>query len=139
MNNRAYQIGEIYAMYFDGSGSEQRGWRPGVIFQNNTGNNHSPNVIALPLTSRIKHDKQPTHVVLPSSIGLKNDSMVLCENPERMSKDKIGKYITKIPDNLMQQIAVGSLLSSSVISYIRPDILLSTWQKAVQLNSCHVS
>ena len=126
-------------MRFDGIGSEQHGWRPGVVFQNNVGNNHSPNIIALPLTSKIKHNKQPTHILLPSSIGLTNDSMVLCENPERMSKDRIGKYIAKIPDNLMQQVAVGSLLASSAISFINPDVLLSTWQKAVRLNSCCMS
>lgn len=133
--SRDFQIGEIYTMYFDGEANEQSGWRPGVVFQNNMGNTFSPNIISLPLTSRLKCLHLPTHVVLPSSIGLKRDSMVLCENPERMSKEKIGHYITKIPDNLMVQIAVGSLLASSAISYLDVDILMETWQKAKSLNS----
>ena len=32
---RVPQIGEVYLMKFGGSGSEQSGWRPGVVFQNN--------------------------------------------------------------------------------------------------------
>ena len=39
-------IGDVYLMKFDGTGSEQSGWRPGVVFQNNVGNSHSPNIIA---------------------------------------------------------------------------------------------
>lgn len=48
------RIGEVYNMYFNGTGSEQSGWRPGVVFQNNIGNSKSPNIIALPLTSSLK-------------------------------------------------------------------------------------
>lgn len=51
---RVPQIGEVYLMKFGGSGSEQSGWRPGVVFQNNMGNAYSPNIIALPLTSSLK-------------------------------------------------------------------------------------
>lgn len=66
------QIGEIYMMRFGGSANEQTGWRPGLVFQNNVGNAHSPNIIALPLTSVIKKAKQPTHVVVKASnTGLK--------------------------------------------------------------------
>ena len=61
-NGKTPQIGEVYLMKFSGSGSEQVGWRPGLVFQNNVGNSHSPNVIALPLTSSIKKTSQPTHV-----------------------------------------------------------------------------
>lgn len=60
-NGKTPQIGEVYLMKFSGSGSEQVGWRPGLVFQNNVGNSHSPNVIALPLTSSIKKTSQPTH------------------------------------------------------------------------------
>lgn len=115
-NERIPQIGDIYAMKFGGSGNEQSGWRPGLVFQNNVGNAHSPNIIALPLTSSIKKTNQPTHVVLRAAdTGLRKDSMVLCENPERMSKERIGTYITSLSDEYMRQIAEASLLSSSVI------------------------
>ena len=64
---RVPQIGDVYLMKFGGSGSEQSGWRPGVVFQNNVGNAHSPNIIALPLTSSIKKTNQPTHVIVKAA------------------------------------------------------------------------
>ena len=133
---RQLQIGDIYLMRFGGSGNEQRGWRPGLVFQNNLGNLHSPNIIALPLTSSIKKSNQPTHVIIPADgTGLAKDSMVLCENPERMSKDRIGNYLTTIPASYMSKVAVANLLASSAISFIEPDVLLSVWQRALALNA----
>lgn len=133
---RQPQIGDIYLMHFGGSGNEQRGWRPGLVFQNNLGNLHSPNIIALPLTSSIKKSNQPTHVVIPAEgTGLAKDSMVLCENPERMSKDRLGNYLTTIPAQYMGKVAIANLLASSAISFIDPDVLLSVWQKALALNA----
>lgn len=130
------KIGDIYLMYFSGNGSEQSGWRPGLVFQNNVGNAHSPNIIALPLTTAIKKKAQPTHVVVPSEgTGLRSDSMVLCENPERMSKSKLGQYITTLSNDYMAKVAAANLLASSAISYIDPDVLLSLWQQAISLNT----
>lgn len=129
------KIGDIYLMKFCGSGSEQCGWRPGLVFQNNTGNLHSPNIIALPLTSCIKKVKQPTHVfVSASDTDLKYDSIILCENPERMSKERVGKYITSLPSAYMKEVAAASILSSSVISFLDPDRLIDLWNIAVALN-----
>lgn len=130
------KIGDIYLMRFSGDENEQRGWRPGLVFQNNVGNAHSPNIIALPLTTAIKKKAQPTHVVIPSNgTGLKVDSMVLCENPERMSKAKLGQYITTLSDEYMAKVAAANLLSSAAIAYIDPDALLSLWQQAMSLNT----
>lgn len=133
---RKPQIGDVYLMRFGGCGNEQKGWRPGLVFQNNLGNQHSPNIIALPLTSAIKKTNQPTHVVVPAEgTGLERDSMVLCENPERMSKDRLGIYLTTIPAEYMSKIAIANLLATSAISFIQPEMLLSIWQKAATLNA----
>lgn len=133
--NKYPEIGDIYLMNFGGSSSEQRGLRPGLVFQNNLGNRYSPNIIALPLTSSIKKVNQPTHVYIPSSVGLMRDSIVLCENPERMSKDKLGTYLLTLPEKYMSEIAIASLLATSVISFIDLNSLISTWQKAASLNA----
>lgn len=136
IDDRQPQIGDIYLMHFSGSGNEQKGWRPGLVFQNNLGNQHSPNIIALPLTSSIKKSNLPTHVFVPSNgTGLAKDSMVLCENPERMSKEKLGKYLTTLPTEYLSKVAIANLLASSAISFIDPDVLLSVWQKALVLNA----
>lgn len=137
---RTPQIGEIYLMKFDGTGSEQTGWRPGVVFQNNIGNVYSPNVIALPLTSSIKKSDQPTHVfVSAQETGLNRDSVVLCENPERMSKAKIGKYLTKLPDEYIGKLAESSLIANGAVAFLDVERLLSAWSASVRLNSHTVS
>lgn len=134
-NTKNPKIGDIYLVYFDGSGNEQKGFRPGLVFQNNVGNEHSPNLIVLPLTSALKKTNQPTHVFIPKEVGLRKDSMVLCENPKCMSKYKLGEYITTLPEEYMAQVAVGNILSSSAIAFIEPDLLMSVWQKALALNA----
>lgn len=131
----SYRIGEVYLMEFTGSKNEQRGMRPGLIFQNNVGNFYSPNIIALPITSAQKKLFQPTHVFVGAKeTGLKLDSVVLCENPERMSKARIKDYITTLPEKYMKQVAAASLLASSAISYLDEKTLLSVWRRAIDLN-----
>lgn len=143
-NNCSIAIGSVYFMKFDGVGSEQRGWRPGVVFQNNTANAYSPNLIALPCTTAMKKLNQPTHVLLRhEESGLERDSIVLCENPQRMSKLKIGEFITQLPDKYIKQIATASMLASSAISFVSYDDLIATWRRAKILNEiksggCHV-
>lgn len=138
INHHPPKFGDVYLMNFGCNrtdGSEQSGWRPGIVFQNNTGNAHSPNIIALPLTSNIKKLSQPTHVFLPATeTGLLKDSMVLCENPECISKGRIGEYITSVPKEYMKVVAEASLLASAAISYIEPELLLTIWEKANILN-----
>ncbi len=134
---RIPQIGDIFLMKFSGSGSEQSGWRPGLVFQNNTGNTYSPNIIALPLTTAIKKAGQPTHVVIPAAEnGLRKTSMVLCENPERMSKVKIGQYITTLSNEDMKKVAIANLLATSAISFLDVEALTTTWKQASALNAC---
>lgn len=129
------RIGEIYHMQFTGIGNEQSGWRPGLVFQNNIGNRYSPNIVALPLTSSLKKLEQPTHVLLLAvDTGLKTDSVVLCENPQRMSKESVGAYITKLSDRYLREIAVASLLATSIIAYLDAETLLHTWKMAVRMN-----
>jgi mRNA interferase MazF len=130
-----FLIGDIYLMKFEGVGSEQSGWRPGLVFQNNTGNVYSPNIIALPLTAAMKKLSQPTHVIVKSAdTELYKDSMVLCENPEKMSRLKIGKYITHLSDDYMKKIAGASLIATSAISFLDVKELLDIHSRALEIN-----
>lgn len=138
LSRRNVSIGEIYLMQFKGRENEQKGLRPGLVFQNNIGNNNSPNIIALPLTSAIKKETQPTHVFLKAKdSGLRKDSIVLCENPECMSKTMIGEYITTLSDSDMRHIAEASLLATSAVAYLDRDTLLSVWKRATAMNHRH--
>lgn len=140
MNNntrtpRTPVIGEVYLMTFSGVGSEQQGCRPGLIFQNNLGNLYSPNIIALPLTSATGKSNLPTHVLIRAEEGgLHKDSIVLCENPERVSKSRLMKYITTLSEDDMRRVAEASLLATSAISYLSEETLLKVRENAMRLN-----
>lgn len=128
------RLGDIYLMSFSGVGSEQKGVRPGIIFQNDIGNDRSPNVIALPLTTRIKNLTQPTHVLLPAEkYNLLADSLVLCENPQRMSKSRLLKYLGALEEEDIKSIAIGSILSSSAIALLSEEELLDVWKESKRI------
>lgn len=132
------QIGEIYLMRFSGTQHEQTGTRPGLIMQNNVGNKFSPNVIAVPLTTAIKKTSQPTHVLVRSSEnGLAKDSVVLCEGPERMSKSRIGCFITKLSKSDMARVAKAYLLSTSILSFLSIEEITQLWYDSVRMNQPH--
>ena len=115
-------------------GSEQKGVRPGIIFQNDIGNDRSPNVIALPLTTRIKNLTQPTHVLLPAEkYNLLADSLVLCENPQRMSKSRLLKYLGALEEEDIKSIAIGNILSSSAIALLSEEELLNVWKESKRI------
>lgn len=133
---RVPQIGEVYLMVFCGIDSEQSGVRPGLVFQNNTGNFYSPNIIALPFTSSLKKTEQPTHVLVHAKdSGLLMDSIVLCENPECISKRKLGRFLTTLSETYMKQIAEAYLMATSAIAYLDVDSLLRVWRAALALNA----
>ena len=93
--SRKYLRGDIY--YADlqkGVGSEQRGYRPVVIIQNNMGNKHSPTVIVAAITSKagIKH-RLPTHYYIGKLDGLEMPSIILFEQLRTIDKCRLGGYI----------------------------------------------
>ena len=82
----------------------------------------------------------PTHVVVKaSSGGLSRDSIVICENPQRMSKAKIGRYITTLSDEDMKRVAEASLLATSAVSFLDLGSLIEVWRKSVSLNASKVA
>lgn len=83
-----------YANLGQGIGSEQRGYRPVLIIQNNIGNNFSPTVIVAPITSRIGiKSKLPTHYFLNTGVGLEAPSIVLLEQVRTIDKKRLDSYI----------------------------------------------
>lgn len=133
---RIPKCGEVYYVRFEGDGSEQSGYRPAIVFQNNVGNLYSPNVIVLPLTTSLKKLRQPTHVLLPAAVtGIPKDSLVLCENPTCISKEKLGKYITKLPEVFMSKIAESYLLSTAALAYLSMDKIESVTERSNALNA----
>ena len=98
--------GEIY--FADLSpvvGSEQGGMRPVLIVQNDTGNRHSPTVIAAAITSQTGKARLPTHINLSAqSYGLSRDSVVLLEQIRTIDKSHLRERMGRLDSPTMQQV-----------------------------------
>ena len=85
MDNSVKRGDIFYADLSPVVGSEQGGVRPVLIVQNDTGNRHSPTVIAAAITSQTGKARLPTHIEFPAgSYGLPKDSVVLLEQMGRL-------------------------------------------------------
>lgn len=95
-----YLRGDMY--YADlgrGMGSEQKGYRPVLIIQNNVGNKHSPTVIIAAITSRVGvKAKLPTHYFVNTEGGLEAPSIVLLEQIRTIDKKRLDSYIGHLSD-----------------------------------------
>ena len=98
--------GEIY--YADLSpvvGSEQGGVRPVLIVQNDTGNRHSPTVIAAAITSQTGKAKLPTHIELSGhTVGLTRDSVILLEQIRTLDKSRLREKMGRLDGETMNRV-----------------------------------
>jgi mRNA interferase MazF len=86
-------------------GSEQGGVRPVLIVQNDTGNRHSPTVIAAAITSQMGKAKLPTHIeVTAESSGLPKDSVILLEQVRTLDKRRLRERMGRANRNVMEQV-----------------------------------
>ena len=86
-------------------GSEQGGMRPVLIVQNDTGNKHSPTVIAAAITSQTGKARLPTHIELNAqSVGLTRDSVILLEQIRTIDKSRLRERMGKLDDNTMTKV-----------------------------------
>lgn len=95
MKGKKYLRGDLYyANLGSGVGSEQRGYRPVLIIQNNIGNKYSSTVIIALITSKTGvKAKLPTHYFINSESGLEAPSIVLLEQIRTIDKKRLDSYI----------------------------------------------
>ena len=86
-------------------GSEQGGTRPVLIVQNDTGNRHSPTVIAAAITSQTGKARLPTHINIPGgSVGLSKDSVILLEQVRTIDKRRLRERMGRLDDQHMSLV-----------------------------------
>ncbi|MPM00429.1 Endoribonuclease EndoA [bioreactor metagenome] len=107
------QRGEIY--YADLSpvvGSEQGGMRPVLIVQNNTGNRHSPTVIAAAITSQAGKSRLPTHIELDARThSLPHKSVILLEQIRTLDKRRLKSRVGQLDNCIMSKVDSAILVS----------------------------
>ncbi len=86
-------------------GSEQGGYRPVVVIQNDTGNLHAPTVIVVPLTGSAQKPDLPTHVrIRAGQAGLWRDSTALCEQLRTLEKTRLGRRLGALEPEALRLI-----------------------------------
>jgi mRNA interferase MazF len=104
--------GQIY--YADLSpvvGSEQGGYRPVLIIQNDMGNRYSPTTIAAVITTRKTKANLPTHIWLNSECGLPKESMVECEQVRTIDKKRLKSFMGQVSEEVLAEIDKGLKIS----------------------------
>jgi len=113
---KIYLRGDLY--YADlgkGIGSEQKGYRPVLIIQNNIGNKHSPTVIIAAITSQLNKAKLPTHIELnKDKYNLPKDSVVLLEQLRTLDKRRLKEQISKVDNLTMHKVDVAIMISLEI-------------------------
>ncbi|MCD7947704.1 MAG: type II toxin-antitoxin system PemK/MazF family toxin [Oscillospiraceae bacterium] len=105
MDNSVKRGDIFYADLSPVVGSEQGGVRPVLIVQNDTGNRHSPTVIAAAITSQTAKARLPTHIELSAkTYGLPKDSVVLLEQIRTLDKRRLRGHMGKLDDALMERV-----------------------------------
>jgi len=99
-------------------GSEQGGYRPVLVIQNNVGNKYSPTVIVAAITSHIEKAKLPTHVELSAKEhGLEKDSVILLEQVRTIDKQRLQQKITELDEKVMAKVDEALKISLGLIDF----------------------
>ena len=105
--------GEVY--YADLSpvvGSEQGGFRPVLVLQNDIGNKYSPTVIVTAITSQLGKAKLPTHIELSADeYNLPKNSVALLEQIRTLDKRRLKEKVTTLSAEKMKEVNRALLIS----------------------------
>ena len=105
-------------------GSEQGGYRPVLVIQNNIGNQYSPTVIVAAITSKEKM-KLPTHIAVPEMEGLEKDSVVLLEQLRTLDKRRLENYVCTLDRTEMEKINKAIRRSTGIPKIIEKPLVVS--------------
>lgn len=123
MEEREIRRGDIYHANLNPvKGSEQGGYRPVLVIQNNRGNRHSPTVIVAAITSRPKH-RMSTHVPLKGFKGLEKDSVVLLEQMRTIDKKRLDGYVGALDRQQMLKVEKALCASTGMRKLDKPIIM----------------
>ena len=100
------------------------GYRPVVIIQNDTGNKHSPTVVAAAVTSKVDAKaKQPTHCFIGADYGLDMPSVILLEQIRTLDKQRLEKYVGRLSEKHLSDLNHALAISVGLIP-VQENIIL---------------
>ena len=125
--NTTYLRGQLY--YADlnkGVGSEQEGYRPVLIIQNDVGNKYSPTVIVAAVTSKVGvKPKLPTHYFIEANtVGLTAPSIVLLEQLRTLDKRRLERYIGRVDSCHIREINRALAVSVGLMEEMPENLIM---------------
>lgn len=132
---KTYLRGDIYYAYFGNNmGSEQSGFRPVLIVQNNIGNKYSKTVIVAAITSKVgQKTKMPTHYYLaPDVTGLTRPSYVLMEQLRTIDKKRLSDYIGRVNEKQMCKIDHALAISLGLVDSFSDKLIMCLCETCLQ-------
>lgn len=95
----------FYAILNPVVGSEQGGYRPVLVLQNDKGNKYSHTTIIAPITKRLYKGKLiPTHVLLKPFDKVRPNSIVLLEQIRTIDKSRLKGFVGVVDESEMKRI-----------------------------------
>ena len=123
MEEQVMKRGEIYHADLNPVfGSEQGGYRPVLIIQNNRGNQHSPTVIVAAITSQ-PQTKLPTHVPINGIRGLEKEAFVLLEQIRTVDKRRLDDYVGRLNRDQMNRVEKALRTSMEIKKLDKPVLM----------------
>jgi mRNA interferase MazF len=108
--NKEVRRGDIWLVdWSPGRGSEQSGIRPAVVIQTDAANLNPRYSNTIVVTVSTKGKRVPFHVLIePSeSSGLREKSFVKCEQVLTVSKERLGRRLGRLDENILTSVAVA--------------------------------
>lgn len=101
---------EIYLYDFgENEGSIQSGVRPVLVIQDDRLNANSPTTIVAAITTAIKKQYLPSHVILGQEYGLDKPSMVMMEQTRVVNQNELRTYIGVVNDTQVQKFLKNAI------------------------------
>lgn len=105
----------FYAILDPIVGSEQRGFRPVLILQNDIGNKYSPTTMIAPIsTKQYKGKNMPTHVKIRQFNKLRPNSIILLEQIRTIDKSRLKGFIDTLDEKQMKEVEKALLISFNI-------------------------
>ena len=136
MKEACYRGDLYYADLGTGVGSEQNGYRPVVIIQNDVGNRYSPTTIVAAISTQIiTKANLPTHYYLEQGNGLPQPSMVMLEQLRTVDKSRLVKYIGRLEPKDVRGVNHALAISIGLIPNIRNRVTLCLCSSCIEIFS----
>ena len=112
-NDLIINRGEVFYITskYDTVGSEQRSGRPAVVVSNNLNNEHSECIEICYLTLQ---DKKPLPTHIKVDRGQCINSTILCEQITTISKERVGDFMCRLPDDIMDAVDKALTISLGI-------------------------